>query len=296
MCSSERDVKATYLVCNDCPIAQLGLGATTLDVFHAGLQQRRGRSMRAVTKARDDKRSRATDHRVEATRRSAQRELYDETAIWRDVVLHEIRNLSTTALLTLSAASDQPNGADVHSYNCLTLLLTSIQELSLSRSQPSEPVSEPLRLGEVLDDVLKMIGPRLKEVGARVNLSIPRQHAVRAGKRSLVQIVINILLNACTALSNCSGRELLIRSRRIRKRVCVTFSNSGDRIKYPNDLFSLVNTRPEGSGLGLYICRTLARSFRGDITYEYVDGKCCFHLLLPAVDARSIASTTPAKP
>jgi signal transduction histidine kinase len=75
------------------------------------------------------------------------------------------------------------------------------------------------------------------------------------------------------------------------RRVVVRWRDSGPGVVAPESLFQPFQPGSEGSGLGLYISRTLVRSFGGELRYEPQPAGSCFVVELPC---RTSARRRPA--
>jgi signal transduction histidine kinase len=67
------------------------------------------------------------------------------------------------------------------------------------------------------------------------------------------------------------------------KKVIVRFEDSGPGIPAPETLFQPFQAGASGSGLGLYVSRSIVRSYGGDLKFEPRPRGCTFAVELEAV-------------
>ncbi len=67
------------------------------------------------------------------------------------------------------------------------------------------------------------------------------------------------------------------------KQVSIAVEDSGTGIANPEDLFLPFRPGSESTGLGLYVSRSIMRSFGGDLLYKPVPQGCCFVVIVPTV-------------
>jgi signal transduction histidine kinase len=65
----------------------------------------------------------------------------------------------------------------------------------------------------------------------------------------------------------------------------ISFIDNGPGVDDPSKLFRAFQEGSNGSGLGLYIARTMIRSFDGDLIYVPQTAGCRFDVVLPLADA-----------
>jgi two-component system, cell cycle sensor histidine kinase and response regulator CckA len=159
-------------------------------------------------------------------------------------------------------------------------------------SREDEDVRRPLDLGTALASATKMVATR---VGARARIEVaPAPRAtVLADENRLVQIFVNLVLNAADALPSdgVERNRISISSRLVEGGVAVDVADNGPGI--PAELRDRVfepfyTTKPvgEGTGLGLFVTRNLVEALGG--TIELADapgGGAVFTLRLPTVTA-----------
>lgn len=160
---------------------------------------------------------------------------------------------------------------------------------TFSRSQ-GERV-EPVDLRNVVRSVLQLVGKDL-EARARVSLGL-EEASVVADEARLVQVVLNLVVNAMHAVESPkrSDAEIVIRTCTAGERVTLEVEDSGGGVPASErerifDPFFSTKEIGEGTGLGLFVCRNIARGFGGDITVEdRALGGARFRLSLPARSA-----------
>jgi two-component system, LuxR family, sensor kinase FixL len=107
----------------------------------------------------------------------------------------------------------------------------------------------------------------------------------------ITQVMLNLIRNSLESLANdTSGtREIVVRSRRTETGECeISVCDNGPGVA-PHILERLFDpfrsTKPNGTGLGLPMSRTIAQAHDGDVKYQSVDPRgACFALILPAAE------------
>ncbi len=153
----------------------------------------------------------------------------------------------------------------------------------------SGPAIEPLRVDEVLDDVISAASARAAREG--IDLAGVSGGEVRAAAdpKYLRIILENLVDNAIAALRRVPGpKRLSVQVEGGGAEVAVRVSDSGQGVapELRETIFEPLATTKErsgGLGLGLAVARGLARAMRGDLTYEPRPGwATTFTLTLPA--------------
>jgi signal transduction histidine kinase len=157
----------------------------------------------------------------------------------------------------------------------------------LDFARPAPPALAPVEVGETLEAALRLarVQPRCREVAVERDLpaGLP---PVRADPNRLVQVLLNLLLNAGDAMG---GRGTVAVSARAEGEwVEIAVADRGPGIAeadLPRVFDPFFTTKPpgEGTGLGLAICHGIAESFGGRIAAENREaGGARFRLVLPA--------------
>ena len=158
-----------------------------------------------------------------------------------------------------------------------------------------ETRAEALDVPAVVDESLRLLHGDLLAHGVTVNKDFgPGLPPVRADRVQIVQVLVNLLTNACDAMNHGNGsgheKKLLLSAAREDPgfvRVSVADSGSGiagddaDRIFEP-----FVTTKTAGMGLGLALCRTIVAAQGGRIwATNNADRGAAFHFTLPVPPA-----------
>ena len=169
---------------------------------------------------------------------------------------------------------------------------------TFSRPEDSSLCSVDLR-GVVLS-VLKLVGKEV-EARARLVLDLRPTRPVMGNEGRLVQVVLNLVVNALQALPvDATGtNEVHLHTRDEAAKVLLEVSDSGpgvpvadrDRIFEP---FFSTKEIGKGTGLGLFVCRNILQALAGDV--EVLDrpaGGALFRVTLPAAPTRPAARAEP---
>jgi signal transduction histidine kinase/CheY-like chemotaxis protein len=170
-------------------------------------------------------------------------------------------------------------------------------------SRPDDTRLEPVDLRGVVEAALKLSRKEI-EARARLRLSLDIVPPVRGNEARLVQVAMNLVMNAAQSLAegDPARDEVTVATRGEGDSVVLEVSDTGagvapadrDRIFEP-----FVTTKPigEGTGLGLFVCRNVVRGLGGDVTvHDRPGGGALFRVTLPAATAAAAepASVSPA--
>jgi signal transduction histidine kinase len=136
-------------------------------------------------------------------------------------------------------------------------------------------------------DALSLVKPACAHAGVELAYVQPAEPlVVRGDGQALRQLIANLVLNALDATKGepATARIGVALERLGTDRVALRVRDSGlgpaadvaDRLFEP-----FITTKPEGTGLGLYVARRVAELHGGSIGWERVGGETCFSVVLP---------------
>ena len=227
-------------------------------------------------------------------------------------VAHDFNNLLTAIsghcdLLLLRHDQGDPDYGDLVQINQNTNRAAALvgQLLAFSRKQNLRP--KVLDLRDTLADLTHLLN---RLVGEKVRLTLihdPELEAVRADKRQLEQVLMNLVVNARDAMPE--GGEVTIRTERMRLRkplerdratvppgdyVCVKVKDEGrgipsDKVQKIFEPFYTTKRTGEGTGLGLSTVYGIVKQTGGYIFVDSTVGQgSCFTLIFPKHDLYEI--------
>jgi signal transduction histidine kinase len=153
---------------------------------------------------------------------------------------------------------------------------------------------QPLAANELVEEVLKLLRGELIDRGVIAHSELaPNLPTLQADKVQLQQVLINLVTNACDAMVDVPRER---RSVTIRTAldgddlVLISVFDSGPGIaeeKLEQVFEPFFTSKPNGMGLGLSVCRTIASAHKGKLWAEYSPGRgATFRLSLPASQGR----------
>lgn len=154
-------------------------------------------------------------------------------------------------------------------------------------SRPSNYVVKPTDVNEVLRDALNIVqyGKKVKHINFDVDL-VPGLPKLQVVPDQLVQVFINILMNAVDALDDTPG-TIVLRSYQKERQVYIVVRDSGKGIEDSElekifEPFYSTKEVGKGTGLGLWVSYGIVKNFGGDIAVESIPGKgSTFMVTLP---------------
>jgi len=230
--------------------------------------------------------------------------------------LSHMNRVSTIGELTASLAHEikQPIGAAVtNAQTCLRLLDGERINLIEAREAASEMVLDARRAADIIDrvrslyrkdsshhetvdlnDLIREMIVMLRDEANRHSITMCTDLAeglpkVTADRVQLQQALMNLMLNGIEAMRETTG-ELSIKSRLAeghQVQISVTDAGVGLPIGKADQIFNaFFTTKPQGTGLGLVITRSIVESHGGRVWATANSGRgATFHFMLPSIVA-----------
>ncbi len=214
-------------------------------------------------------------------------------------VAHEIHNPLASVRLALGSLRSDPEAAR----GCSPLVADYLQLVDrevdkcidvtdrlLKLSSPPGIEEELVDLGRAAEETLSLLRWEAKQASVQLETAWPEPPLrVLAADSEMRMVILNLAQNAFHAMPK--GGRLRIRGERAAGTVRVVITDTGagiaaseqQRIFYP--FFSRRADGSSGSGLGLFICRSILRSRGGALELESEPGRgSCFTVILPDAD------------
>ena len=206
-------------------------------------------------------------------------------------VAHELKNPLSGIKMNIRIMQDELSGASEGPAEDLKIIMNEIERMDLYLSELMKLASSESKSragfndfgidntvaeadpAEAIRSVVMLFSAKMKHSGIDLRLNLPASITrVRADISSLRQVVMNLLVNAIEAMSD--GGPLLVSAELLEEKeaVRVSISDSGCGVHLPRrdlDIFDLMTSnKPEGTGLGLYLCSRIIEDCGGEIGYR----------------------------
>ena len=201
-------------------------------------------------------------------------------------IAHEINNILTPVLAYAQLARSNPHDTGLRA-KALDRAIAGVE----SASRITEAVLGFARtddggghanVAEVIEATLACLGRDPARDGVKLLIDVAPDSEVRIRPLALQQVLLNLMLNAMTALNGKPGELRITVTQRVHGTTQITVADSGPGI--PNEVAAtlfepFVSSRPRkrskscttghgGSGLGLAVCRRLIESSGGTIVLD----------------------------
>lgn len=192
------------------------------------------------------------------------------------VLTHEIMN-SITPIISLSdtlceRSSEGPlsesaqqtlqQGLGIIHRRCKGLMEFVQNYRKLTRIAP--PVKVPIGVNAFLKDLQRLVGG----TDIRFTDDTPAGSVWHADRGQMEQVFLNLLKNAREACRNCPEPEIIVRANKQKERIIFTIKDNGEGIlpEVRERIFvPFFTTKPNGSGIGLSLCRQIITLHDGSI-------------------------------
>ena len=218
-----------------------------------------------------------------------QRQLSTNSRLVVGAVLHEIRNLCSAISVVYSNLREKDAPCRLEEIQGLETLVRGLGRVaSLELYGKEHEALDEVLLQEVLDELRIIIEPGWSEIGGAITWTVPdRTIRVLADRYGVLQVFLNLAQNSHRAVQNSADRKLSIHLSVYGERALITFQDTGCGIADPRHLFQPFQEGADVTGLGLFVSRTLVRSYGGELQYQPVERGCCFAVELPLVSKRN---------
>jgi signal transduction histidine kinase len=216
-------------------------------------------------------------------------------------VAHEIRNplasIRTFAQL-LPTQMDDPEFKNEFSKLVLNDVdrITKVVESMLAFARPAQVTIAEHPAHELVEEAILLVQSRLKTKRIELTRQVHEQPVLRVDRQQILQVLVNLLNNACDALPDQGRIRVEIGTRLMEttgdnqgtaKFAVIEVSDNGTGIpaSVRNRLFDpFFTTKKEGTGLGLSISQKIVRDHGGIITVSSIEGKgTTFQVNLPLI-------------
>jgi signal transduction histidine kinase len=213
------------------------------------------------------------------------RQLQTGNQIAAAAMAHEVRNVCEAMAMLCADLRRRHALERDESLHGLDELVSGLEAMAYLELQPkSQEVVEEVPLKEVLDNLRIIVEPAWREIEGTVQWRLPADApAVWAQPHGLLQVFLNLAQNSHRAVQESPDRTLLIEVCSQDRKVIVKFRDSGPGIKAPEILFQPFQKGAAGSGLGLYLSRSIVRNYGGELRFEAASPGSCFIIELEAV-------------
>lgn len=133
---------------------------------------------------------------------------------------------------------------------------------------------EQLAFEDVLKEAGEQLRPQIKSTGARIKKDFSEAPTINFPKTHLKTIVKHLLSNALNYRDPEKELQIRIKSKKVNGHTTIIVNDNGlgfDSIKHKEEIFmpySRLHSHVDGSGLGLYIIKTIVDFRRGGIRVE----------------------------
>lgn len=170
-------------------------------------------------------------------------------------------------------------------------MLDDLVDLEAVESEGFTTMDEAVNMLEAVQKAAQILGVGAQERAIALNVSGASDLIALGELRRIIQIAINLIGNAIAYSPEGSSVSVRALAGNADNTVCISVSDEGmgltvDQAVRVFDKFErLGRVNEEGSGLGLYISRKLARAMGGDLTIESKEGEgATFLLSLPRAE------------
>jgi two-component system sensor kinase FixL len=216
------------------------------------------------------------------------RQLRTNSRIMAGAMLHEVRNLCSAISVLYANVGGSSAVAPTPELQGLDHLVKGLSRIASLDLNPSErsPL-DTVSVSDVLSDLRIITEPSWNESDAVIRWAIPTDAPkVLADRQALLQVLLNLTQNSLRAVQGCPERSLTVAVSVSQDKVLVRLQDSGSGVKDPQNLFQPFQPGATSTGLGLYISRSLLRSYGGDLKFDPQEHGAAFILELVRAGAR----------
>lgn len=128
----------------------------------------------------------------------------------------------------------------------------------------------PTQLSHIVTEAHALLDDEMRAHGVEVSLALdPELPTLPLDRVQVQQLLVNLMRNGAEAMDESAIRRLELATRRIDGQVRLEVRDFGTGLDDPDTAFEpFVTTKSQGMGMGLAICRSIARAHGGDLQAE----------------------------
>ncbi|UGB33437.1 MULTISPECIES: histidine kinase N-terminal domain-containing protein [Bacillaceae] len=160
------------------------------------------------------------------------------------------------------------------------------QFLHASKLEVADKNKEEILVKKLFDEITAFLYPSIVDGDVKLSMTIDPTCTIVAVKDEIKQVLVNIILNSIDALkhNNSIDRKLCIKSEAKQGSILFNITNNGPEI--PEETKEAIfepfyTTKSLGTGIGLYVCKSLIEKHNGTIYCESYKNKTSFIITLP---------------
>ncbi len=204
---------------------------------------------------------------------------------------HEIRNPLSAIRMNIKMITKkwQPEGRLQEHFSIIDREILRLNRLLsdvMDFARPGPLRLESCDLNDIVQQVHLLLAQRFEEEHVAVTISMPSPLQLVCDAGQIEQVLLNLVLNALTAMKDVSGqKQLSIVGTTADGQLCIEVCDTGCGIR-PQDRDKLFDpfytTKPAGGGLGLCNLQSILLRHRGSVEIvDQPDQGACFRIRLP---------------
>jgi len=136
-------------------------------------------------------------------------------------------------------------------------------------------------MSELLERIIATRGAFWSQQGVRIVKEFSSELRLSGDRDKLQQLILNLCTNAVEAMPN--GGILILRVYALASDIILEISDNGSGIPKGMDILEpFTTTKPQGSGVGMYVVQQIIAAHHGKITYWSEEGNgTTFRITLP---------------
>ncbi len=218
---------------------------------------------------------------------AAMEQLLNSSRLAVGAVTHEMRNVSTAIqLVQRNLQVTAPNLSTTPDFVALQQLTATLERMATVGVAQAKRTAVVLPLQHCMEELRIVSHAMLREHSIELQWDVPGNlPQVWADQHGLMQVFLNILRNAQTALEFTAEPQVHIQVQQNETTVLTRFSDNGPGVSNPDQLFRSFWATPRTASFGLYLSRAILNSFQAELSYEARHPGACFIVTLQVARA-----------